>query len=70
MEYAKKELLFKAVLKTRLAGFEPADDGIRIRCLTAWRQPFIKIYSLQKSKEARDGIRTRDPRLGKAMLYH
>ena len=26
----------------RVAGFEPAHDGIRIRCLTAWRYP--KIY--------------------------
>ena len=23
----------------RVAGFEPANDGIRIRCLTAWRYP-------------------------------
>ena len=23
----------------RVAGFEPADDGIRIRCLTTWRYP-------------------------------
>ena len=22
-----------------LAGFEPAHDGIKTRCLTAWRQP-------------------------------
>ncbi len=27
--------------KTRVAGFEPANDGIRIRCLTAWRYPNI-----------------------------
>ena len=25
----------------RVAGFEPAHDGIRIRCLTAWRYPKI-----------------------------
>ena len=25
----------------RVAGFEPAHDGIRIRCLTAWRYPNI-----------------------------
>ena len=25
----------------RVAGFEPANDGIRIRCLTAWRYPKI-----------------------------
>ena len=23
----------------RVAGFEPASDGVRIRCLTAWRYP-------------------------------
>ena len=23
----------------RVAGFEPAGDGVRIRCLTAWRYP-------------------------------
>ena len=22
-----------------LAGFEPTDDGVKVRCLTAWRQP-------------------------------
>ena len=25
-----------------LAGFEPTDDGVKVRCLTAWRQPNIK----------------------------
>ena len=25
----------------RVAGFEPAHDGIRIRCLTAWRYPNV-----------------------------
>ena len=24
-----------------LAGFEPTDDGVKVRCLTAWRQPNI-----------------------------
>ncbi len=24
-----------------LAGFEPAHDGIKTRCLTAWRQPSV-----------------------------
>ena len=27
----------------RVAGFEPADDGIRIRCLTTWRYPNIYV---------------------------
>ena len=25
------------------AGFEPTDDGVKVRCLTAWRRPIIKI---------------------------
>ena len=29
----------------RVAGFEPAHDGIRIRCLTAWRYPIIPTIS-------------------------
>ena len=24
-----------------LAGIEPTDDGVKVRCLTAWRQPNI-----------------------------
>ena len=24
-----------------LAGFEPTGDGVKVRCLTAWRQPNI-----------------------------
>ena len=32
----------------RVAGFEPANDGIRIRCLTAWRYP-IKIVNKQQN---------------------
>ena len=28
-------------LLTRVAGFEPANDGIRIRCLTTWRYPIM-----------------------------
>ncbi len=27
----------------RVAGFEPANDGVRIRCLTAWLYPNINI---------------------------
>ena len=37
--YNKKRLSEKTVFKARVAGFEPANDGIRIRCLTAWRYP-------------------------------
>ena len=30
----------------RVGGFEPPHDGIRIRCLTAWRYPIIRIRYL------------------------
>lgn len=29
----------RAARMARVAGFEPANDGVRIRCLTAWRYP-------------------------------
>lgn len=32
-----------AVRMARVAGFEPANDGVRIRCLTAWLYPNISI---------------------------
>lgn len=25
-----------------MAGFEPANDGVKVRCLTAWLQPIMK----------------------------
>ena len=28
-----------------LAGFEPTGDGVKVRCLTAWRQPNIEKQS-------------------------
>ena len=28
-------------LLARVVGFEPTDDGIRIRCLTTWRYPNV-----------------------------
>ena len=28
-----------AAKKTGLAGFEPAHDGVKVRCLTAWLYP-------------------------------
>ena len=37
-------------LLARVAGFEPAHDGIRIHCLTAWRYP--NVYGVDS------GIRT------------
>ncbi len=37
-----KTLHFAQLLLARVAGFEPAHDGIRIHCLTAWRYPIVK----------------------------
>ena len=42
--YKKRES--STTLFTRVAGFEPANDGIRIRCLTAWRYPIIPTNQL------------------------
>ena len=36
----------RAFLLARVAGFEPAHDGIRIHCLTAWRYPNAYLYCL------------------------
>ena len=38
--------LLRAFLLARVAGFEPAHDGIRIHCLTAWRYPNAYLYCL------------------------
>ena len=29
-----------------VAGFEPTNDGVRVRCLTAWRHPNIQITTI------------------------
>ena len=64
--YKKKSLYIRLFL-ARVAGFEPANDGIRIRCLTAWRYPIMKFFREFPSLETRvagfepanDGIRIR-----------
>ena len=35
--------LYKRDQKAGLAGFEPANAGIKTLCLTAWRQPYITV---------------------------
>ncbi len=40
-----RTLVRHCVFLARVAGFEPANDGIRIRCLTAWLYPISKIDS-------------------------
>ena len=44
----------------RMAGIEPA--------LSAWKAEVLPLYDI-RINGAEDEIRTRDPRLGKAMLY-
>ena len=50
-----------------IAGFEPANDGVKVRCLTAWLHPNGKEYTrlfLSLSSNLNgvdDGIRTHDP---------
>ena len=44
----------------RMAGIEPA--------LSAWKAEVLPLYDIRVIG-AEDEIRTRDPRLGKAMLY-
>ncbi len=29
-----------------VAGFEPTNDGVRVRCLTAWRHPNMNLFLL------------------------
>ncbi len=36
-----------------VAGFEPTNDGVRVRCLTAWRHPnfyFLPAYFIKLTK--------------------
>ena len=36
-----------------MAGFEPTHDGVKVRCLTAWRHPNTKHKRLQAPPKAR-----------------
>ena len=44
-------------------GFEPGNGGFAVLCLS-------HLAMSPQNNGAEDEIRTRDPRLGKAMLYH
>ncbi len=67
------------------AGFEPANEGFANPCLTTWprrlkvRPDTINLYfralrqkyiPFKGANGAGNGIRTRDPNLGKVVLYH
>ena len=42
------ELLTDSKNLAGMAGFEPANDGIKTRCLTAWRRPKSRMRFLAK----------------------
>ena len=47
-----------------VAGLEPTNDGVKVRCLTTWLYPII----IKASGEP-IGIRTLDTRLRRPLLY-
>ena len=42
-----KPLIQGAFILAGPAGFEPTRDGVKVRCLTAWRRPIIKLKAAQ-----------------------
>ena len=57
-------------LKARLGGFEPPAHGLEVRCSIqlSYRRMHRLGHQNADHKEAGDGIRTRDKRLGRPML--
>ncbi len=39
-----KQLSFTALIMAGVAGIEPANDGIKTRCLTTWLHPIRLLY--------------------------
>ncbi len=37
---------FSSAIMAGVAGFEPTNDGVRVRCLTAWRHPNMNLFLL------------------------
>ena len=55
-----------------VAGLEPTNHGVKVRCLATWLYPIIKsvCYTLSFSKNGEPtGIRTPDTRLRRPLLY-
>ena len=55
-KFLPQQILPLLVVLAGVAGFEPTNDGIKIRCLTAWRHP----YEYFVFSGAGDGNRTHD----------
>ena len=52
------------------AGFEPAHNGFAVRSLNHLGTPPCDSAESKMKTGAGNGIRTRDPDLGKVVLYH
>ena len=42
--FLAKTLNMDFILMAGMAGFEPTNDGVKVRCLTTWRHPNNSIY--------------------------
>ena len=51
-------ILIYLISKTGVAGFEPANGGVKVHSLTAWRHP--KILKSYIKETGQEGIRTPD----------
>ena len=53
-----------------MAGFEPANDGVKVHCLTTWRHPKILIYKGGVDNRSRtDGLQSHNLALQPTELY-
>ena len=69
-----RTLILQGFLLVGLAGFEPADAGVKVLCLTAWRQPNLKKKANSQKEFAffingvGDGTRTHDTQIHNLVL--
>lgn len=70
----RRMLILRGFFMVGLAGFEPADEGVKVLCLTTWRQPNEKselkggLNSLLHNGVG-DGARTHDTQNHNLVLY-
>ena len=73
-------MILSVKLEAELEGFEPSNAGVKVLCLTAWRQPIIvhllaanapkQMYRLRTGQlRANGGIQTRDLLITNQLLY-